>query len=31
VQGFETVNDASYDDIRAMLAAVEAAGFLALR
>jgi phosphonate transport system substrate-binding protein len=31
VQGFEAVNDASYDDIRAMLAAVEAAGFLALR
>jgi phosphonate transport system substrate-binding protein len=31
VQGFEPVNDASYDDIRAMLAAVEAADFLALR
>jgi phosphonate transport system substrate-binding protein len=31
VQGFEAVNDTSYDDIRAMLAAVEAAGFLALR
>jgi phosphonate transport system substrate-binding protein len=31
VQGFEAVNDASYDDIRAMLAAVEAADFLALR
>jgi phosphonate transport system substrate-binding protein len=31
VQGFETVNDTSYDDIRAMLAAVEAADFLALR
>ena len=31
VQGFEAVNDASYDDIRAMLAAVESANFLALR
>jgi phosphonate transport system substrate-binding protein len=31
VQGFAAVNDASYDDIRAMLAAVEAADFLALR
>jgi phosphonate transport system substrate-binding protein len=31
VQGFEAVNDASYDDIRAMLAAAEAADFLALR
>jgi phosphonate transport system substrate-binding protein len=31
VQGFEAVNDASYDDIRAMLAAVEAVNFLALR
>ncbi len=31
VQGFEAVHDASYDDIRAMLAAVEAANFLALR
>lgn len=31
VQGFEAVNDASYDDVRAMLAAVEAADFLALR
>jgi phosphonate transport system substrate-binding protein len=31
VQGFEAVNDASYDDIRAMLAAVEAADFMALR
>ena len=31
VQGFEAVNDASYEDIRAMLAAAEAADFLALR
>jgi len=31
VRGFEAVNDASYDDIRAMLAAVESAGFLTLR
>jgi phosphonate transport system substrate-binding protein len=31
VQGFEAVNDGSYDDIRAMLAAVESARFLALR
>jgi phosphonate transport system substrate-binding protein len=31
VQRFEAVNDASYDDIRAMLTAVEAADFLALR
>jgi phosphonate transport system substrate-binding protein len=31
VQGFEAVNDASYEDIRTMLAAVEAADFLALR
>jgi phosphonate transport system substrate-binding protein len=31
VQGFEAVNDASYTDIRAMLAAAEAADFLALR
>jgi phosphonate transport system substrate-binding protein len=31
VQGFEAVNDASYDDIRAMLTAVEAADFLVLR
>jgi phosphonate transport system substrate-binding protein len=31
VQGFEAVTDASYDDIRAMLAAAEAADFLALR
>ncbi len=31
VQGFAAVNDASYDDIRAMLAAVEAANFLTLR
>jgi phosphonate transport system substrate-binding protein len=31
VEGFVAVNDASYDDIRAMLAAAEAAGFLALR
>jgi phosphonate transport system substrate-binding protein len=31
VQGFEAVNDSSYNDIRAMLAAVEAADFLALR
>jgi len=31
VQGFEAVDDASYDDIRAMLAAVEAADFLTLR
>jgi phosphonate transport system substrate-binding protein len=31
VQGFEAVNDASYTDIRAMLAAAEAAGFLTLR
>jgi ABC-type phosphate/phosphonate transport system substrate-binding protein len=31
VQGFEAVNDTSYDDIRAMLTAVEAADFLALR
>jgi phosphonate transport system substrate-binding protein len=31
VQGFEAVNDASYADIRAMLAAAEAADFLALR
>jgi phosphonate transport system substrate-binding protein len=31
VQGFEAVSDASYDDIRAMLAAVEAAGFQTLR
>jgi ABC-type phosphate/phosphonate transport system substrate-binding protein len=31
VQGFAAVNDASYDDIRAMLAAAEAADFLALR
>jgi phosphonate transport system substrate-binding protein len=31
VQGFEEVSDASYDDIRAMLAAAEAAGFMVLR
>jgi phosphonate transport system substrate-binding protein len=31
VQGFAAVNDASYEDIRAMLAAVEAANFVALR
>jgi phosphonate transport system substrate-binding protein len=31
VQGFEAVNDVSYDDIRAMLAAVEGVGFLTLR
>ena len=31
VQGFEAVNDASYTDIRAMLAAAEAADFLVLR
>jgi ABC-type phosphate/phosphonate transport system substrate-binding protein len=31
VYGFKAVNDASYDDIRAMLGAVEAAGFLELR
>jgi phosphonate transport system substrate-binding protein len=31
VQGFQAVNDASYSDIRTMLAAAEAAGFLALR
>jgi phosphonate transport system substrate-binding protein len=31
VQGFEAVNDRNYDDIRAMLAAVETAGFLTLR
>jgi phosphonate transport system substrate-binding protein len=31
VQGFEAVNDASYTDIRAMVAAAEAADFLALR
>jgi hypothetical protein len=31
VQGFAAVNDASYNDIRAMLAAAEAADFLALR
>jgi phosphonate transport system substrate-binding protein len=31
VQGFAAVSDASYDDIRAMLAAVEAEDFLALR
>jgi phosphonate transport system substrate-binding protein len=31
VQGFEAVNDASYDDIRAMLAAAEASDFLTLR
>ncbi len=31
VQGFETVTDASYNDIRAMLGAVEAADFLTLR
>jgi ABC-type phosphate/phosphonate transport system substrate-binding protein len=31
VQGFEAVDDASYTDIRAMLAAAEAADFLALR
>jgi phosphonate transport system substrate-binding protein len=31
VQGFEAVSDASYNDIRTMLAAAEAAGFLALR
>jgi ABC-type phosphate/phosphonate transport system substrate-binding protein len=31
VQGFGAVSDASYDDIRAMLAAVEAADFVALR
>ncbi|OAI41584.1 hypothetical protein AYO40_02930 [Planctomycetaceae bacterium SCGC AG-212-D15] len=31
VQGFEAVNDGSYDDIRAMLAAVESADFLTLR
>ncbi len=31
VQGFEAVNDTSYDDIRDMLAAAEAADFLALR
>jgi phosphonate transport system substrate-binding protein len=31
VHGFEAVNDASYDDIRAMLAAAEAVDFLALR
>jgi phosphonate transport system substrate-binding protein len=31
VQGFAAVNDASYDDIRTMLAAAEAADFLALR
>jgi ABC-type phosphate/phosphonate transport system substrate-binding protein len=30
VQGFVPVNDESYDDIRAMLAAVEARAFLAL-
>jgi phosphonate transport system substrate-binding protein len=31
VQEFEAVNDSSYNDIRAMLAAVEAVDFLALR
>ncbi len=31
VQGFAAVNDASYNDIRAMLAAAEAGEFLALR
>ena len=31
VQGFEAVNDTRYDDIRAMLTAVESAGFLTLR
>jgi ABC-type phosphate/phosphonate transport system substrate-binding protein len=31
VKGFVAVNDASYDDIRAMLTAVEAKAFLALR
>ena len=31
VQGFEEINDASYNDIRTMLAAAEAADFLALR
>ena len=31
VEGFEAVTDASYNDIRAMLAAVEAVDFLALR
>jgi hypothetical protein len=31
VQGFPAINGASYDDIRAILAAAEAADFLALR